>query len=86
MTYETEVIFWLLIELRSDVEAVLTLYGRNIQTSVRQCILDNAVSRHIVLIRTNIIHLLNRVPEHDFFVIHRSKCKPMHFEQGYGYG
>ena len=32
---------------------------------------------------TNVINLLNRVPEHDsltFFVLHRIKCKPMHFE------
>ena len=42
------------------------------------------VSRHIVLMRTNIINLLNRVPEHDsltFFVLHRTECKPMHFER-----
>ena len=28
---------------------------------------------------------MNRVPEHDFqtfSVLHRTKCKPMHFEQG----
>ena len=32
--------------------------------------------------RTN-VNLLNRVPEHDsptFFVLHRTKCKPMHSE------
>ena len=31
----------------------------------------------------NVINLLNRFPEHDcltFFVLHRMKCKPMHFE------
>ena len=36
------------------------------------------VSRHIVLMRTNVINLLNRVPEYDsltFFVLHRTKCK-----------
>ena len=45
------------------------------------------VSRDIVLMRTNVIHLLNRVPEHDsltFFRLselpYRTKCKPMHFE------
>ena len=34
--------------------------------------------------RTNVINLLNRVPEHDsltFFVLHRTQCKAMHFEQ-----
>ena len=39
---------------------------------------DSPVSRHIVLMRTNVINLLNRVPEHDsltFFVLHRMKCK-----------
>ena len=43
----------------------------------------NVISHHIVLMRTNVIHLLNRVPEHDsltLFVLHRTKCKPMHFE------
>ena len=33
--------------------------------------------------RTNVINLLNRVPGHNcrtFFVLHRTKCKPMHFE------
>ena len=47
------------------------------------------MSHHIVVMRTNVIHLLNRVPEHDsltFFVLHRMKCKAMHFEQGYGLG
>ena len=42
------------------------------------------VSRRIVLMRTDVIHLLNRVPEHDsltFFVLHRTKCKLMHFER-----
>ena len=36
------------------------------------------VSRNIVLIRTNVIDPLNRVPEHDcltFFMLHRTKCK-----------
>ena len=36
------------------------------------------VSLHIVLMRTNVIHLLNRVSEHDsltVFVLHRTKCK-----------
>ena len=45
----------------------------------------DVTSRHIVLMRTNVIRLLNRVPEHDlttFFVLHRTNCKPMHFEQG----
>ena len=42
------------------------------------------VSRHIVLMRTNVINLLHRVPEHDsltFFAFHRTKCRPMHFER-----
>ena len=41
------------------------------------------VSRDIVLMRTNVINLLNRAPEHDsltFFVLHRMKCTPMHLE------
>ena len=32
---------------------------------------------------TSVINLLNRVPQHDslaFFVLRRTKCKPMHFE------
>ena len=39
---------------------------------------DSPISRHIVLMRTNVINLLNPVPEHDsltFFVLHRTKCK-----------
>ena len=31
----------------------------------------------------HVINLLNRVPGHDcltFFMLHRTKCKPMHFE------
>ena len=39
---------------------------------------SSPVSLHIVLMRTNVINLLNRVPEHDsltFFVLHRTKCK-----------
>ena len=39
--------------------------------------LTNPVSSHIVLIRTNVINLLNRVPERDrltFIVLHRTKC------------
>ena len=41
---------------------------------------SSPVSRHIVLMHTNVINLLNRVPEHDsltFFVLHRTKCKLM---------
>ena len=33
--------------------------------------------------RTTVFNLLNRVPEHDsltFSVLHRTKCKPMHFD------
>ena len=40
--------------------------------------LSSPVSRHIVLMRTYVINLLNRVPEHDsltIFVLHRTKCK-----------
>ena len=51
---------------------------------VRRTLLSSPVSRHIVLMRTNVIHILNRVPEHDsltFFMLHRTKCKPMHFER-----
>ena len=43
---------------------------------------SNPVSRDCVLLRTN-VNLLKRVPEHDsptFFVLHRTKCKPMHSE------
>ena len=47
------------------------------------------VSRHILLMRTNVMNLLNRVPEQDcqtFFMLHRMKYKPMknqsHFEWG----
>ena len=53
--------------------------------SRKEVAIYNPVSPHIVLMRTNVIHLLNRVSEHDFltfFVQHRTKCKPMHFEQG----
>ena len=42
--------------------------------------MNDLVSHHIVLMRTNTINLLNRVPEHDsltFFVLHRIKCKWM---------
>ena len=42
------------------------------------------VSRHIVLMCTNVINLLNRVLERDsltFFVLHRTKCKAMRFER-----
>ena len=46
---------------------------------------DNAIAHRIVLTRTDVLDRLNRVPEHDsffptFFVLHRTKCKPMHFE------
>ena len=51
----------------------------------------NAISRHIVLMHTKRYSSMNRVPEHDFlcsvscvarfFVLHRTKCKPMHFEE-----
>ena len=43
----------------------------------------NPVSRDFVLMRTNVINLLNRVPDYDcptFLVLHRTKCKPMHSE------
>ena len=42
------------------------------------------VSHHIVLMRTNVINLLNLVSEHDsltFFLLHRTKCKWMNFER-----
>ena len=48
------------------------------------CAFDSPVSRHIALMRTNVINQLNRDPEHDsltFFVLHRTKCKPMQFER-----
>ena len=44
---------------------------------------DNPVSHDFVLMRTNVINLLNRVPDYDcptFLVLHRTKCKPMHSE------
>ena len=43
----------------------------------------NPVSRDFVLMRTNVINLLNRVPDYDcptFLVLHRMICKPMHSE------
>ena len=43
----------------------------------------NPVSCDFVLMRTNVINLLNRVPDYDcptFLVLHRTKCKPMHSE------
>ena len=46
-------------------------------------IISSPVLRHIVLMRTNVINVLNRVPEHDsltFFVLHRTQCKAMHFD------
>ena len=78
----------------------LVLVGR-LRDLYRACIVYySPVSRHIVLMCTNVINLLNRVPEHDsltflcyternvnewerfsaFFMLHRTKCKPMHFE------
>ena len=45
------------------------------RTASRQA---SPVSRHIVLMRTNVIHLLSRVPEHDFqtfFVLNRVRVR-----------
>ena len=52
---------------------------------MNECPETSPVSVHIVLMRTNVINLLTRVPEHDsliFFVLYRTKCKAMHFERG----
>ena len=41
----------------------------------------NPVSRDFVLMRTNVINLLNRVPDYDcptFLVLHRTKCILIH--------
>ena len=36
----------------------------------------------MLMLITNVINLLNRVPEHDsLFVLHRTQCKAMHFER-----
>ena len=50
---------------------------------------SHSISYINVYILISYINVLNRVSEHDsltFFVLHRTKCKPMHFEQGYGQG
>ena len=46
------------------------VFGSRFKNSVNmkslvECKTNSPVSRHIVLMRTNVIHLLNRVPEHD---------------------
>ena len=43
-----------------------------------RCGFNSLISCDIVLMLTNVINLLNRVPEHNcltFFVLHRTKCK-----------
>ena len=74
------VFLWLLgadVLLISDVlHSLVAIYG-------------NAISHHIVLMHTNVIHLWIMSQSMiwqlfgataTFFVIHRMKCKPMHFE------
>ena len=60
----------------------------NINTNIRLFVIKLDVQWHVlspwcISSQSHDINLLNRVPEHDcltFFVLHRTKCKLMHFE------
>ena len=53
-------------------------YEKKVKATTMRSLYVSLVSRPIVLMRTNVISLLNRVPERDcltFLVIPRTKCK-----------